>query len=134
MKELSRRGLGIHRKRAEVISEEQEEYMWKHNILGTNTPQKLLNKLLFLLGVNFAPRSGKEHWNLCVGNYSQISEVKERNCLKYLEYKEDVSKTNRGGLQHRNVKLKVTHAYTNPRTPERCPVLIYKTKIPELQV
>lgn len=111
-KELSGRGLGIDEKRAEVISEEQEEYMWKHNILGTDTstPQKLLDTLLFLLGLNFALRAGQEHRNLRVGKYSQISVMKERNGLKYLEYKEDVSKTNRGGLQHRNVKPKVTRA------------------------
>lgn len=51
MKELSGRGLGIDRKRAEVISEEQ-------NILGTDTPQNLLDTLLFLLGLNFALRAG----------------------------------------------------------------------------
>lgn len=127
-KELSGRGLGIDKKRAEVISEEQEQYMWKHNIHGTDTstPQKLLDTLLFLLGLNFALRAGQEHRNLRVGKYSQISVMKERKGLKYLEYKEDVSKTNRGGLQHRNVKPKVTRAYMNLRTPERCPVLIYE--------
>lgn len=124
MKELSGRSLGIDRKRAEVISEEQEEYMGKHNILGTDTPQKLLDTLLFLLGLNFALRAVQEHRNLRVGKYSQISVMKKRNGLKYLEYKEDVSKTNRGGLQNRNVKPKVTRAYMNIRTPERCPVLI----------
>lgn len=77
--------------------------MLKHNILGTDTPQKLLDTLLFLLGLNFALRAGQEHCNLRVGKCSQISVMKERNSLKYLEYKEDVSKTNRGGLQHRNI-------------------------------
>lgn len=123
MKELSGRGLGMDRKRAEVISGEQEEYMWKHNILGTDTPQKLQDTLLFLLGLNFALRAGQEHRNLRVGQYSQISVMKERNGLKYLEYKENVSKTNRGGLQHRNVKPR---AYMNLRTPERYPVLMYE--------
>ena len=43
MKELSSRGLGLDKKRAEVISAEQEDIMWCEGILGRDTPQKLLD-------------------------------------------------------------------------------------------
>jgi hypothetical protein len=67
MKELSSRGLGIERRRAEVISEEQEDIMWSKGILGTDSPQKLLDTLVYLLGLHFALRAGQEHRNLIAG-------------------------------------------------------------------
>ncbi|XP_062583947.1 uncharacterized protein KIAA1958-like [Saccostrea cucullata] len=41
MKELSGRGMGIERKRAEIITEAQEDEMWSKGVLGRDTPQKL---------------------------------------------------------------------------------------------
>ncbi|XP_062573148.1 zinc finger MYM-type protein 2-like [Saccostrea cucullata] len=107
MKELSGRGMGIKRKRAEIITEAQEDEMWSKGVLGRDTPQKLLDTLLFQLGLHFALRAGQEHRNLRVGTNSQISLSMDASGLRYLEYREDVSKTNRGGLQHKNLNLKL---------------------------
>lgn len=38
MKELSSRGLGLDKKKAEIIAEEQESIMWSKGVLGRNTP------------------------------------------------------------------------------------------------
>ena len=57
MKELSSRGLGIERRRAEVISEEQEDIMWSKGILGTDNPRKLLDTLVYLLGTTLRIKS-----------------------------------------------------------------------------
>lgn len=119
MKELSSRGMGIERKKAEVISEEQEEELWKKNILGTDTPQKLLDSMVYQLGLNFALRAGQEHRNLRVGNLGQITIHTDNEGNKYLQYHEDVSKTNAGGLQHRRIEAKVTRAYENKRATDR---------------
>ncbi|XP_062588650.1 zinc finger MYM-type protein 2-like [Saccostrea cucullata] len=126
MKELSGRGMGIERKRAEIITEAQEDEMLSKGVLGRDTPQKLLDTLLFQLGLHFALRAGQEHRNLRVGTNSQISLSMDASGLRYLEYREDVSKTNRGGLQHKNLQPKVTRAYQNKNVPERCPVLTYE--------
>lgn len=63
LKDLRQRGIGITAKRAEVISKEVEEKMWQEGCLG-DTPQKLIDTLLFGFGLNFALRSGKEHMKL----------------------------------------------------------------------
>lgn len=123
MKELSARGMGIERKRADIITEAQEEEMWSKGFLGRDTPQKLLDTLLFQLGLHFALRARQEHRNLRVGTYSQISISMDASGTRYLGYKEDVPKTNRGGLQHRSLTPKVTRAYQNKSVPEKCPVL-----------
>ena len=46
-----------------------------------------------------------------------------------LEYKEEVSKTNSGGLAHAYLKRKTVRAYGNNDEPERCPVHLYKEYI-----
>ena len=129
MKELSKRGLGLEKKKADVISTEQEEIMWQNGILGTDTPQKLLDTLVYSLGLNFALRAGQEHRNLRVGALSQIKVVTDEHGTQYLEYREDVSKTNRGGLKHRKMDPKVTRAYANSANPGRCPIKIYEKYI-----
>ena len=47
LKDLCQRGIGNVVKRAEVISVEVEEKMWSEGILGDDTPQKLLESLVF---------------------------------------------------------------------------------------
>ena len=43
-----------------------------------------------------------------------------------MQYIEDISKTNNGGLAHLRIKRKVVRAYKNLQNPERCPVELYK--------
>ena len=45
--------------------------------------------------------------------------------LRYLEYTEDVSKTNQGGLDHRKVNWKVVRVYENKANPHKCVVGLY---------
>ncbi|CAC5399500.1 unnamed protein product [Mytilus coruscus] len=73
MKELSRNGIFLNTKKADVINADQETYMWSNNILGTDTPKKLCYTLLYCIGLNFALRAGQEHRNLRVVTNSQIS-------------------------------------------------------------
>ncbi|XP_033756302.1 uncharacterized protein KIAA1958-like [Pecten maximus] len=125
MKELSKKGMGLQRRQADVISQVQEEDMWRTNILGSDTPQKLLDTMVFMIGLNFALRAGQEHRNLRFGGHSQICIRVDNENRRYLEYTEDVSKTNRGGILHRKLDPKITRAYGNLKQPERCIVMLY---------
>ena len=44
--------------------EEEEEILWEKGKLGDNTPQALLNTVIYMNGVYCALRSGKEYKNL----------------------------------------------------------------------
>ncbi|XP_062611454.1 zinc finger MYM-type protein 2-like isoform X2 [Saccostrea cucullata] len=127
MKELSKLGLGINKKQALVITEEQENIMWEKEILGSQSPQQLLDTMVYLIGLNFALRAGQEHRNLRVGENSQLflktSVVDGR---RYLQYREDISKCAAGGLNSRKTVPKVVNAYENPECPERCIVSLYE--------
>ena len=124
MKELSRQGYVQPHNQAEVITVQQENEMWSRNILGCDSPKQLVNTLLYLFGVHFAMRAGVEHHSLRVGDKSQIT-LHMENGLRYLLYKEDVSKTKQGGLDHCKIKPKIVRAYENVSNPECCIVNLY---------
>ena len=67
------------------------------------------------------------------GNRSDNSQLKlgkeKGSGRQYLEYTEDVSKCNSGGIHHRKLKRKQTRAYENLERPERCIVSVFKKYI-----
>ncbi len=86
--------------RANVISETDEESMWTGGTLGEDTPDKLRDTVMYLLGISCALRGGQEHRNLrCPPHDPQITVCVDSKGVKYLLYCEDAcSKTNQGGL------------------------------------
>ena len=67
LKERSAAGIGLMCKRAEVITIDEENHMWASNILGKENGRQLVETLVYLFGLHFALRGGKEHQRLrCV--------------------------------------------------------------------
>ena len=63
MKRLQAAGIGVKRRQAEPTTEE-EEILWQKGILGCSGPQLLLDTMVYMNGLYFALRGGKEHRNL----------------------------------------------------------------------
>jgi integrase len=124
MKERAGQGIGVETAQAKFITEEQENYLWEHCFLGSTNAALLRDTLVFVFGIQFALRAGQEHRNLRREN-SQISLQVDEFGDEYLQYNEDISKTNNGGLAHLRIKRKVVRAYKNLKNPERCPVDFY---------
>jgi len=76
-------------------------------------------------GLFFALRSGQEHRNLQFNN-CQIQVVERVNEVPYLEYREDISKNNPGGLKGRKHVGKVVQHHANTENPSRCFVRLFK--------
>lgn len=93
--------------------------------LATHLPQALIDTFVFYFGMCFALRSGEEHRRLRY-HPAQIELVEPVGGTPYLMYREDVSKTNQGGIQHRKVQNKEVIHYANEGNPERCLVQLYK--------
>ena len=70
-------------------------------------------------------RAGQEHRNLRFKN-SQLSLEHDESGCQFLQYMEDISKTNNVSFYHWRVKRKVVGVYKNLTNPERCPVELYK--------
>lgn len=126
MIERAESGLGI-RKQCLPISIEEENMLWDQGQLGTDTPGQLLNTMIYLNGLHFALRGGNEHRKLRAKN-PQITGPHSDPVtgLKYLQYCEDTSKTNCGGLKHRKSAPKRTVAYENSENKNRCIVAVYE--------
>ena len=61
MKRLQEQGVGSVKRQAEILTEADEETLWKKGLLGELTPQSLVDTMVFYIGYYFALRSGKEH-------------------------------------------------------------------------
>ena len=124
MKELKSTG-GFCVRKAQPISKNVEDLLRNQGLLGANSPQSLLDSLVFYTGYYFALRSGMEHRRL---RYypSQLQLFEPAGERAYLRYTEDVSKTNQGGLKHGKKEPKVVVQYENTHDSRRCIVRLYK--------
>ena len=114
-KNSSKAGTSCSTRKAEVISESEEEIMWSQKVLGDKDPETLIQTLLYLNGLRFALKSSQEHRSLTT---EQLKVIPPNCNSKYyvIEYTEAVSKTNNannGGLKHRKLDpKKVRHVDT----------------------
>ena len=125
MKRLHATGNYLEKRKALPISTEQEDRLWEMGLLEDHSPSVLVNTIIWYVGLYFALRSGGEHRRLrnCP---SQVLLFEPPEGRSYLVYKEDVSKTNKGGLNScRKVPKEVVH-YANASNHTRCFVRLYK--------
>ena len=115
MKRLRSSGLGVSVKQAEPITVDEENQLWEKGVLGDHSPQSLVDTMLFLCGLNFALRSGQEHRSV---QSSQLRLTKSATGTMQLEYIENYSKTNAGGLAHRKVQPKHIIHHANDANPK----------------
>ena len=93
--DLHSKGIGTTTKQAEVISNQLEEQLLEKKILGDDTPEKLLHTLVYLFGLHFALRLGREHRNI---RPDMLKVIESDGSRPYLLYTESGSKNHSGGL------------------------------------
>ena len=125
MKERTAANIGIVKRQAGLVTEDIENSMWQQGILGEDTPEKLRNTVLFLLGLNVTLRAVDEHYNLhreMPTKPSQLQFECDSNGIRCLVYCEDfVTKTHDGGIKDRKNDRKVVYVYPN-QDKTRCTV------------
>lgn len=122
MKSRAEKGLGLKKKQAKVLSREQENSLWEQGFLGSHDPKTLIDTMLYLIGLNFALRSGEEHRNLTWGQLT----LHEEDGSEWLLYTEKISKTNRRGLKDVGIERKQVKAFARTDNPDRCIVELFK--------
>ena len=93
MKQLSKQGVVHKHSQAKAITL-QEDHMWKSDLLGNDTPEKLFNTLLYLIGIHFTLRACEEYKLLKTRAFGQLKlKVDYDTNRRYLEYTEHHSRS-----------------------------------------
>ena len=125
MKERAALNIGVTKRQASVITYEMENHLWENGYLSEESPDKLRNTVLFLIGINVYLRAVDEHYSLrrdMPDKQSQISFEYNSSGVKCLVYREDcVSKTHNGGLADMRNERKIVWVYPSENI-DRCPV------------
>ena len=93
LRALRENGIGLERKRAQVITRDIEAKLWETGVLGLHSPQSLLNSVFFYNGKIFYLRGVSEHAKL---QFSQIQHCFHPERYVYSEYG---SKNRSGGIR-----------------------------------
>ena len=126
--QLHSTGIGRDVKHARVLTQDDEEKLWKRGLIGTKTPKALQNAAFFMVGKMFSLRGRVELRQL------RPSQVRRHNNPDRYVYTENVSKTRNGTFKHLHVPNKVVPLFGSPEAGERCPVYIldtYFSKLPK---
>ncbi len=109
------------------LSYSDEDKIWASGVLGEDSPDKLRDTLMFLLGMHLALRGREEHQNLrCPPFDCQLSITKDSEGHKILLYREDArTKTNQGGLSGRKYVPKSVKIYPSDNF-DRDPVRLFE--------
>lgn len=84
--------------------------LWSKNLLGSHSPQSLVDTIVFMSGLYFVLRSSDEHRNL---HFSSVKLFEKEGSIPYQVYTATASKNNAGGLKHREVEPKQVKHFAN---------------------
>ena len=128
MKQLHSKGIGVQKKQAEPFSVLEEDKLWNEGLLGMTSTQALLDTMIFMYGMYFALRSGKEHRDL---QFNQIELIEPTDATPYLVYTVNISKNNEEGIAQRKLDSKVVRHHANIKNPS---VVLFNTTKPHFSL
>ena len=95
--DLREKGKGKKKRKADPITEQEEEQTWATKVLGDNTPISLNYTVWYLLSQQFGTRGCQEHHQLCVKDLKFVNDPNGKPY--YAEWVEGPTKTRRGGFK-----------------------------------
>ena len=120
-KDLKQKGKGNKPNASVALTEEEIKLLYDKELLGTSTPEALLNTIWFNNTIHFGLRGCKEHRNMCWGDV-QLRQT--TNGEEFLEYSERQTKT-RTGENPRDVRQIKPKMLSVPGS-EKDPVAAYQ--------
>lgn len=114
--------MGIHRQRADPITDEDEDRLWESGVIGMNSARALSYGAFFYNCKIFGFRGGDEHRDLHTDQFR----LTEENGQKVLTFYGRNSKNVQGGLKQRRVEPKIIRQHEDP-TNDRCVVRLFET-------
>ena len=79
-------GLGKKKKKADVLTLEEEEQLWTKDVLGGNNAVSLNHTMFFMLSQQFGTRGCQEHHQLCIEDLEFVRDPQGK--IMYVEWVE----------------------------------------------
>lgn len=116
--ELREQGKGKRKNKADAVTDEEEELMWKKGILGDKSPTSLNYTVFYTLSQQFGTRGRQEHHQIMIEDLKFVKNAITGQ-TEYVEWVEGLTKTRQGGLTKRDRRVP-QRAYATQES--RCPV------------
>ena len=122
MKNLTRRGIGLHTKQVQPITQEMEATLWAKEIFSRNTGRGLLNIVFWYSSKMFGLRAADEHRWLEVEQFT----IEADETGRFLRFSGRSSKNFQGGLHQRKVQAKDLRIYADESLGDRCAISCFE--------
>ena len=123
----------IEKRKADPITDEEEERMWVAKVLGSESSRSLNFTVWYLLSQQFGTRGCQEHYQFCVQDLKFVNDPLRKP--SYAEWVEGLTKTRKGGLSKYERRLPQS-VFAVPDS-DRCPLqflsLLLSKRPPDLQ-
>lgn len=126
-KDLKQKGKGNKPNASVALTEEEIKLLYDKGLLGTSTPEALLNTVWFNNTIHFGLRGCKEHRDMC---WSDVQLRQTTNGEEFLEYSERQTKTRTGENPRdvRQIKPKMFSVPGSEKDPVAASVQIIRKK------
>jgi len=95
-RKLCELGMGKRPQKAQSLTKEEEEILWKNGQLVDETPRSLINTVWWLLTMHFGLRGQQEHHDMKVEDFSFQT---DDGGVEFVTFSEGLTKTRGGGLR-----------------------------------
>ena len=93
---LRKEGFGKRPNAAKALTSQDEELLWSKGVLGSHSPQSLIQTMWFLLTQHFGLRGCQEHHDMYVEDFAFST---DDNGIEFVTYEENPTKARQGGLR-----------------------------------
>ncbi|CAC5408103.1 unnamed protein product [Mytilus coruscus] len=115
MKEVTAAGLGIHKKRADAISPQDEDTLWCKGVISLDSAEGLSYGVFYYNCKLFGFRGMDEHRHLDATQFEVVTDsVQKKKCLTFYGR---ISKYNEGGFFHRKIEPKKVIQWEDKNNP-----------------
>ena len=94
---LREQGKGKRKRKADSLTEVEEETLWQHGVLGHSTPQSLNYTVFYQTSQHFGTRGCQEHHQMYIQDLKFVHSPTTGE-VEYVEWREGITKTRQGGL------------------------------------
>ena len=102
--ELREQGKGKRKNKADAVTDEEEELMWKKGILGDKSPTSLNYTVFYTLSQQFGTQGHQEHHQIMIEDLKFVKNAITGQ-TEYVKWVEGLTKTCQGGLTKRDRRV-----------------------------